>query len=306
MDRLQNDERYCPQRMEEFRSSAKAKLLPDQFKRLNDEDLARFIVAREGNVPAALKQLTGSVKWAETALDPNQQDCEFCSKDISSHSMIPIGLEESEQSTILYGCPARATQPAVDPIIHHMSHQLEYCFALPHSGSRWIWCVDYNGFGLKEAMQGKLAARFGALFSNHMPERLHRVILLNPPSVFRILLNFAKPFVDQRTLDKLVPVNGSTSEVLQTLREDHAFTESTLKWLAQALNQKLPAKIPTLPHDSRGLMLPSLIPKFEFVDPVSPMKDSAGRRPLFIRASSLLIGEVDAKNQIQIIQVDGY
>ena len=305
MDRLQNDERYSKQRLEELIAVAKIKLAPDQWKQLSEEDFARFIVAREGNVNAALKQLGGAVEWGEQVLNvESHRQCEHCVRDPTSHSHIPIGTEEYEGSTIFYGCPARATNSAVDPIVHHVGRQLEHCFRLGHTGSRWIWCVDYNGFGLKEALQGKLAAKFGALFSNHMPERLHKIILLNPPSVFKILLQAAKPFADQRTLNKLIPVAGSVKVVIQTLRDEHNFPPNALAWLEQALPQKLPNTLPPLPNDSRNMLLPSLVPGFNFVDKeetrIEKEQSLAGRGGS-VRALLLLSGYMDTPTQIRVV-----
>ena len=314
MDRLRNDERFSRQRLDELTTAAQARLSPDRLERLHEEDYARFIVAREGNVTAALRQLTGAVEWAERIVDVQEElQCELCAQDPTSHSHVPLGTEDSEQSAIFYGCPARATNSAVDPIVHHVGRQLEYCFDLPHTGSRWVWCVDYNGFGLKEALQGKLAGKFGALFSNHMPERLHKILLLNPPSVFRILLQAAKPFVDQRTLDKLIPVTGSTKVVIQTLRDDHSFPPTVLAWLEQALAQKLPSTLPPLPQAARAMMLPSLAPGFNFAaaadddDNDETARQLAARtmgQPLGgigVRASLLLSGYLDAQTQIRVM-----
>ena len=135
-----------------------------------------------------------------------------------------------------------------------------------------------------------------------MPERLHKILLLNPPSIFRLLLSAAKPFVDQRTLDKLIPVTGPMNAVLKTLKEEHDFPESALSWLEKTLNQKLPNKSPPLPHDSRGLMLPSLVPMFQFLDPPMPIKDSHSTRPL-VRANSLLTGSLDNNDNIFIAKI---
>ena len=241
------------------------------------------------------------MQWMEKFLG-DQTVCELCLKDPTSHSHIPIGIETIEQSSILYGCPARATHSEVDPIVLHVSLQLEYCYALPQTGSRWIWCVDYNGFGLKEALQGNLAAKFGVLFNDHMPERLHKILLLNPPSVFRILLQAAKPFVDQRTLQKIIPVTGSTKVVIETLREQHAFPDPALSWLEQTLKQKLPNQLPALPNDSRALMLPSMVPVHQFVDPPMPSttkEQSTSCRPI-VRATSLVRGFMDGHNEVSI------
>lgn len=298
MNRLKSDKRFCPNKFQEFTELAQNQLATSQFKSLSEEDLARFLVARESNVSAAWKQLEGSVEWRIT-LDVSS-GCRLCQKDPTSHSHIPIGkLQGDEPSTIFYGCPARATHSSVDEIVHHVAIQLEHCFSST-SSTRWVWCVDYNGFGVKEALQGKLAAKFGKLFSNHMPERLHKILLLNPPSIFRLLLQAAKPFVDKRTLDKLVPITGSSSQEVLKQLSNHGFAPDTLEWLETVLNQTLPAKLPPLPHASKTLLLPSLVPVFEFSSSRDDKELSSSSHP--VRVSVLLSGELDTKNQIKVFR----
>jgi len=314
MERLRADERFSAHDFENFKEAVKTRVPVKVLNKYGkDEDLARFIVAREGNVDAALRQFLGAVEWAEQTYEPRHEAmvCRHCLLEPSSHSHVPIGVEQSERSTIMYGCPARATNSDVGPIVRHVARQLEYCYNLHQTGSRWVWCVDYNGFGLKEALQGKLAAKFATLFSNHMPERLHKILLLNPPSIFQVMLKAVKPFVDKRTLNKLVPVSGNADEVIKVLREQHMFPPDALSWLSVVLKQKLPAKLPKFPHVSWDLILPSLRPvlEFEFKSPpliLPPLPaainehDEEGEMPTAAKLRFRLLGHVDKEGQIQI------
>ncbi|KAJ3341101.1 hypothetical protein HDU93_005733 [Gonapodya sp. JEL0774] len=63
--------------------------------------------------------------------------------------------------------------------------------------------VDFNGFDLQEAFKARYAIRFLMLFSDHYPERLGRMVLINPPSAFQLFFNAAKGFADQRTMNKV-------------------------------------------------------------------------------------------------------
>ncbi len=53
-------------------------------------------------------------------------------------------------------------------------------------------------------MQGRIGIQFALTLANHYPERLGRLILLNPPRVFDLLLAACKPFVSARTMDKVI------------------------------------------------------------------------------------------------------
>lgn len=271
-DRLRSDPRFDAAAVSALRARAQSELPPDAFATLTEEDLTRFVVARCGVVDDAFKQLKGATAWRSALMAEASMplSCPLCEQRPTSHSHIPIGLEGSEQSTIVYGCPARATDREVDATVNHVGLQLEFCFGLPETGSRWVWCVDYTGFGLTHASQGQLAARFATLFSNHMPERMHRIILLNPPVVFQVMLKAVRPFVDPVTLDKIVPLRGSVERIIGELRSVHAFPPTALSWLETVLNQKVREPLPPLPAAAAGLMLPGLRGRFDFECEVAP------------------------------------
>lgn len=63
--------------------------------------------------------------------------------------------------------------------------------------------MDFKGYGFWHAMQARLGISFATIFGQHMPERLCKIILVNPPAVFDILLKAIRPFVDHRTLNKV-------------------------------------------------------------------------------------------------------
>ena len=66
-----------------------------------------------------------------------------------------------------------------------------------------------------------------------MPERLHKILMLNPPRIFQMLLKAVSPFVDNRTMDKLVPINGTPEEIARELEEKHNFQSETVSWIKQ-------------------------------------------------------------------------
>ncbi|KXS19536.1 CRAL/TRIO domain-containing protein [Gonapodya prolifera JEL478] len=191
---------------------------------LSDSTLHRYLVARNFSSEESLKMLRASLEWRETCgfipETPSDFKCELCEDESTSHNFIPIGWDRKSRP-VIYGCPARATNPTVPPIVHHVVHCLEKCWIHPRSSGQWVWVVDFNGFGFKEAMQTRLAIAFATTFSNHMPERLGRLIVLNPPSIFSILLTAGKQFVDKRTMDKFVFMHGKPDEIVHRLNTEH-------------------------------------------------------------------------------------
>jgi hypothetical protein len=119
--------------------------LPEELVALvTDEAVLRFIVASDGHVPAAYKKLRRSVEWLHENMRPSDLTCALCLSDSSSHSHIPIGIETTdEQSTIIYGCPARASHHENKTTVEHVGRQLEYCFSLPITGMRALLHSDF-------------------------------------------------------------------------------------------------------------------------------------------------------------------
>lgn len=263
MQRFRIDPRFDADALTELSQRAEVELaVPD----MSEEDVARFLVARNSNVDAALKQMKAACVWCDELMS-SPLTCPCCESDPSAHSHVPIGLESSASSAIVYGCPARATERGVDETLQHVALQCEYLFSLPETGSRWVWVVDYNGFRLSHALQGRLAARFATTFSHYMPERLHKILLINPPVVFDVMLKALRPFVDAVTLAKIVPIHGTHERVLSELKVTHAFPEDAIRWLAEVLRSPTKSRaLPPLPAAASRLLLPGLQRVFKCED----------------------------------------
>lgn len=185
----------------------------------------RYSIARKGDLNAALSMYQGSLEWRKTACT-GKYSCPPCEKDSTAHCFFPIGTDVYG-NPVIYGNPPRASQTNVEETVRHVVHQLEYCWnsaSNPQGGAectgrQWVWVVDFNGFGLKHAMNARLGISFASTFAAHFPERLRTLILINPPSVFSLLLTALTPFADHRTLSKVQTINGNSSTVITKLQE---------------------------------------------------------------------------------------
>lgn len=95
--------------------------------------------------------------------------------------------------------------------MQHIAHTLKHAWRSTEElnlSPQWLWIVDFNGFSIWNALHVSTSSATLQTFSNHYPERLGAVILLNPPSVFDILFTALKPFVDERTLSKVHIIRG--------------------------------------------------------------------------------------------------
>jgi hypothetical protein len=204
----------------------------DHDKRFAKLATARFLRARKGDFDRTTENLTETVDWRATNLRPEAWMGRYTAT-LHEFCFLPIGLDKARRP-VIYGCPARASNDEVNACVAHVAMDLEHAFRLEDHpdpavavADRWVWVVDFNGFGFKHAMNPTLGRRFVSMFDRHFPERLGLLVLLDPPMVFSILLGALKPFLDEATASKIVSV--STSEIGTKLSE--FLQDETVDWL---------------------------------------------------------------------------
>jgi hypothetical protein len=146
--------------------------------------------------------------------------------------------------------------------LKHVQHHLEHAYrtaelqGLAQPGeAKWTWLVDFNGFGFTHAMQARLGISFATLFAHHHPERLQRLVLINTPTIFSMLLTAIQPFADARTLSKVVSLRGNPSEIAAQLVQMGVYADDSkgLQWLEQTLGmQAVPGNLPPFPTEAEA------------------------------------------------------
>ncbi|KAI9019905.1 CRAL-TRIO domain-containing protein [Hyaloraphidium curvatum] len=188
--------------------------------------------------------------------DATLRRCPDCDAEEKAHCFLPVGWDSSGR-VVVYGSPPRATRSSVPETVDHVVRCLELCFSHPFTTSgQWTWLVDFAGFGLRHAMQARLGITFASTFEAHFPERLGRLVLVNPPGVFDLLLAAIRPFADQRTLDKVVSVHGAPTDAAFVARvcEAGGFDDEGLRgWVGEVLKTPSgPVGLPVLGDPARG------------------------------------------------------
>jgi hypothetical protein len=226
-----------------------------------DLTLRRYATARRGDYDAALSMLQNSIEWREEAVK-EPLGCEICEADPTSHCFFPIGTTVGDENIVIYGNPPRASNREVPQTVTHVVHSLEHCWSATSpskvEGSRWVWVVDFNGFGWTHALEVRLGSAFASMFASHFPERLHLLLLLNPPTVFQMLLSAIRPFADERTMSKVQALTGSTEEVVSALAE-RKLSDESLEWMRRVLDMRpVPGSLPPLTDAMKRLQLPNI------------------------------------------------
>eukprot|EP00760_Papus_ankaliazontas_P020576 PhM_4_TR18462/c0_g1_i1/m.77200 len=225
----------------------------------SDEALARYLTARKNKYSAARHMLEKSLQWRVQALPRPKcvMRCHLCDVDPYQHCFIPLGFD-CFGNVVVYGCAPRARNHDADHAVRHVTQTLFYIWESFPFSKQWVWIVDFNGYGLTHAMQAKIGIAFLTTFDNHFPERLRAVILVNPPSVFQVLLKALKPFGDERTWAKLRTVKGKPEEVSRALAKNFGIvSNTTLTWIERVLSMEpKPGNMPLLPKRYRKYFLP--------------------------------------------------
>lgn len=224
----------------------------------SDATLLRYCAARRGDAEAALSMLKRTLEWRQTAFPDTDKplNCPLCDDVDTSHCFVPVGWDAKDR-IVIYGSPPRASKTEVPPTVDHVIRTLEKAFEHPRTTSgRWNWVTDFKGFGFRHAMQARLGISFATIFEAHFPERLGKLVLINPPTVFDLLLTAVKPFADQRTLDKVVSVSGSLDDpkFWQRLFEAMEVEDKGLQsWFEDALRRPVgPGGLPLLGERGSG------------------------------------------------------
>ena len=167
--------------------------------------LRRYATARHGDLDATKRNLLSTMAWRRTYLPP-KLGCPNCDADPLSHCFFTLGIDPSRR-VVVYANAAKASgQNEKHSSAQHMIHTLEHAWRNTDElelHPQWVWLVDFKGFRMWDALQGSTSNNVLGLFSEHMPERMGVVLLVNPPSVFDLLLAAIKPFMDARTLGKV-------------------------------------------------------------------------------------------------------
>jgi len=233
--------------------------------------LRRYLFARK-SVDAARKSILETAAWRKGFIQ-RPLGCPACTRDPKSHCFLPLGLSTVHRRPILYSTQARAADSS-DAQLHHVFHVLEHALAAPGAASSFTWIVSFEGFGFFHALQGRVGISAASLLSAHLPERLGKMLLLNPPGVFDVLLAAIRPFADARTMSKVEvvrcapgpgppgPAAGragpapTSCRLAKLLEESHDLPPHAAAFVsAAAAMPGTPGSLPPLPAEARPFQL---------------------------------------------------
>lgn len=201
----------------------------------NPHDVVRFVRARGGNVPKAAQMLRETLRWRSERL-PWAMHCPACEDPDTPglHALRQVGFDDSGRP-VIYTC----FRQCIGGGLRNGNEHLVYCIenamrTCPQRAGKWIWLLDYAGFGVAHMSLNASREPIKTL-SSYYPERLHRVIMLNPPAIFKPFIRMLKPFIDPKTYAKACIVRGKSDSIHAQLRDILGPKTDVVPWVIREM-----------------------------------------------------------------------
>lgn len=196
---------------------------------LTDDTVRRYLVANDGGVEAASRQLLGSWEWQQR-VRPHELLCPACCRNPSAHSLRPVGFD-AQHRLVLYTCFDTA-RDRFDPAeaIAHLTRLLSDAQRLLDSDARlapkWVLFIDFYGYSLRD--NDPRTATHAVWLLSHFPERLGLAVLYDAGRLFDLLWRAIRRLLKPATASKVSFVGSMQTADPNVL----ALGEKMVSWLA--------------------------------------------------------------------------
>lgn len=204
-------------------------LSPAQARFTSDDTLLRYLEARDGDLDKAELMLKETLKWRAEHVDNSSIECPACASQPNAHCFFPIGLD-SRGWKLVYSCASRAMDRRAESSVIHMSRIMEQLFDKGAAAGKIVWIIDMHGFGWKD-MDTSMARTAVPFFSNHYPERMGQIVLLDPPAIFKGFWDIVSSLVDPVTRRKVCMLRADKAAYFEKYLDEaqRAFMTAVLK-----------------------------------------------------------------------------
>jgi hypothetical protein len=189
----------------------------------------RFLRARDGKLPEATKMLRETLMWrvsfGVSALSDEPKAAAIRAASKTGKLRVSPSRDLSGRP-VLVMCPRHENDKS-----NHEGNLLNLVYHLERaSGSRalkegnasspdgkMVVVMDFKGYSMFNAPPMKTSRATLSILQDHYPERLHKFVLLNAPTLFYVFFKAISPFIDPVTRAKINFIKGSAAEQRQQL-----------------------------------------------------------------------------------------
>jgi hypothetical protein len=179
-----------------------------------EREVLRFLRARKFKVDKTLEMIKKYLEWRETNqfYTKTAADC----KDVTwTKAFVYMGKDKENHHTFVV-FPAKHIPSSLDYkqveimavlILDNFFEQMDKT----QEQINLLFC--YDNWGLS-CVDRTIDSMFMSIGQDYFPERLHRAFLVNPPWFFSTIWTILKPFLDQKTVEKINFLGDDYKEVL--------------------------------------------------------------------------------------------
>jgi len=168
------------------------------------DTLARFLIARNGNVDKAKTLLVEHLAWRRATLPVLKSSC---LNEFTKGKMFVHGVDKEGHPLIIYRAKLQVpSERDMDEMLRMCTWWAEKVISmLPPDKSKATILVDRSDASLTN-MDFEFVKAMAGIFQNNYPERLYRAIIYPSGIVFYTFWNLIKFFLDPVTQHKVQPV----------------------------------------------------------------------------------------------------
>jgi len=172
---------------------------------LPDEKLVQALMARKFEVDRAVSLVKNQLDWKQAHANDLVLDERIVKELRTCKVLAPPNARDKIGAQIVYFSP-RFHQPHdstpydVFRMVYYLIDHLVEDITTQRFGFTII--VDLRGAGWRN-FESKLPQVFVKNMQNRFPGRLHTILILNPPKLFKMMYSMVKPFVPDKYLSKI-------------------------------------------------------------------------------------------------------
>jgi len=172
---------------------------------LPDERLVQALMARKFEVDRAVLLLKNQLEWKQAHASDLILDEKIMKELRTCKVLAPPNSRDKTGAQIIYFCPRfhqphESTPYDVFRMVYYLIDHLVEDITTQRSGFMII--VDLRGAAWRN-FESKLPQVFVKNMQNRFPGRLHLILILHPPKIFRVMYSMVKPFVPDKYLAKI-------------------------------------------------------------------------------------------------------
>lgn len=182
-----------------FQEIVKAKDWYDA-QRFDEWCLVRYLTARNFDVDKALQQLEKTVEWLKVP-ENSSTSCELCLENPNQHCGQFVGWDLQHRPVMFMSM--RWGPERKHPLKHMIAAFNHLVHMMPTGVEKWVCMTDFETYSHFKDSNPSMGISVIQAIQTHFPERLGKMICINPPTMFWALWKLFSPVVDPATKEKV-------------------------------------------------------------------------------------------------------